>query len=55
VLGIFSVLVVLFFSLGFESESGVSLNDLEQNQYSITPEIIPLTVTVILDFSGDKH
>ncbi|MCJ8306469.1 MAG: hypothetical protein HRU07_05395 [Nitrosopumilus sp.] len=44
-LGVFSILLVLFFSLGFESESGVSLGELEQNQYSVTPEIIPITVT----------
>jgi len=46
-LGIIFIVIVLLFSVGFESESnsGISLDELEQNQYSITPETIPLIVT----------
>lgn len=44
-IGIFSVLIVLFFSLGFEADTDVSLNDLEENEYSAVPTTIPITVT----------
>jgi streptogramin lyase len=46
-LGIFLIVIVLLFSVGVESEtnSGISLDELEQNQYTVTPTTIPLTIT----------
>lgn len=44
-LGIFSVLIVFFFSLGSDLDTDVSLNELEQNQYVLEPTTVPIKVT----------